>query len=123
MQGLPSRLTQEQMQAAMQELQERLGGGDMEDDDDNDLPPNTMNNKAEGEAFLAENAQKPGITTLPSGLQYEVIDRRQRQKAHPALVGDDSLPRHPDKRHRVRQQLPARPARYLPGERRNCRLD
>ena len=72
--GEPSRLSQEQMQAAMQQLQEQLGG-DQEDDDDDDATqnPNAMNNKAEGEAFLAENAQKPGITTLPSGLQYEVL--------------------------------------------------
>lgn len=28
---------------------------------------------AEGQAFLAENAKKPGITTTASGLQYEVI--------------------------------------------------
>jgi FKBP-type peptidyl-prolyl cis-trans isomerase FklB len=30
-------------------------------------------NKSAGEAFLAENAKKPGVKTLPSGLQYEVI--------------------------------------------------
>jgi FKBP-type peptidyl-prolyl cis-trans isomerase FklB len=30
-------------------------------------------NKREGDAFLAENAKKPGIVTLPSGLQYKVI--------------------------------------------------
>ncbi|MBI4327925.1 MAG: FKBP-type peptidyl-prolyl cis-trans isomerase [Chloroflexi bacterium] len=30
-------------------------------------------NKKEGDAFLAENAKKPGIVTLPSGLQYQVI--------------------------------------------------
>ena len=29
--------------------------------------------KAEGENFLAENAKKPGVKTLPSGLQYEVL--------------------------------------------------
>lgn len=29
--------------------------------------------KAEGESFLAENAKKPGVKTLPSGLQYEVL--------------------------------------------------
>ena len=71
LQGLPSRLTQEEMQAAMQQLQAKMGGSD----DDNDNPdPNSMNdNKAEGEAFLAENSQKPGVTTLPSGLQYEVL--------------------------------------------------
>ncbi len=31
-------------------------------------------NKKDGEAFLAENKAKPGITTLPSGLQYRVIE-------------------------------------------------
>ena len=71
LQGLPSRLTQEEMQAAMQQLQEQIGGSD----DDNDTQdPNTMNdNKTEGEAFLAENAKKAGVTTLASGLQYEVL--------------------------------------------------
>ena len=29
--------------------------------------------KAEGEAFLAENAKKEGVVTLPSGLQYQVL--------------------------------------------------
>jgi FKBP-type peptidyl-prolyl cis-trans isomerase FklB len=69
LQGLPSRLTQEQMQAAMQQLQEQMGGAE----DDTNQDTDTMNNKAEGEAFLAQNAQKAGVTTLPSGLQYEVI--------------------------------------------------
>ena len=79
--GQPSRLTQEQMQAAMQQLQEQLGGAPDEDDDNPDLDPNAMNNnKAEGEAFLAENAQKPGVTTLPSGLQYEIITEGSGKK-------------------------------------------
>jgi len=30
-------------------------------------------NKAEGEKFLSENKTKPGVVTLPSGLQYKVI--------------------------------------------------
>jgi FKBP-type peptidyl-prolyl cis-trans isomerase FklB len=30
-------------------------------------------NKKEGEAFLAENSEKEGVVTLPSGLQYKVI--------------------------------------------------
>lgn len=30
-------------------------------------------NKKEGEAFLAENGKKEGVVTLPSGLQYKVI--------------------------------------------------
>lgn len=30
-------------------------------------------NKTEGEAFLAENKTKPGVETLPDGLQYKII--------------------------------------------------
>ena len=71
LQGLPSRLTQEEMQAAMQQLQEQIGGAE---DDQQDQNSNTMNNnKAEGEAFLAQNASKSGVTPLPSGLQFEVL--------------------------------------------------
>ena len=70
LQGFPSRLTQEQMQAAMQQLQEQTGDPE---DDTNQEPNDMSNNKAEGEAFLAQNAQKTGVTTLPSGLQYEVL--------------------------------------------------
>ena len=76
LQGLPSRMTQEQMQAAMQQLQAQLGP----DDDQTDQDPNAMNNKAEGEAFLAQNATKSGVTTLPSGLQYEVITQGTGRK-------------------------------------------
>ncbi|GAB2701664.1 peptidyl-prolyl cis-trans isomerase [Hymenobacter frigidus] len=72
LQGLPSRLTQEEMQAAMQQLQEQMGGTD-NDQQDQDSDTMNNNNKAEGEAFLAENAKKSGVTTLPSGLQYEVL--------------------------------------------------
>ena len=31
--------------------------------------------KAEGEAFLANNAKRPGVFTLKSGLQYEVLKK------------------------------------------------
>ena len=34
---------------------------------------NASPNKKAGQAFLAENKKKPGIVTLPSGLQYQVI--------------------------------------------------
>jgi FKBP-type peptidyl-prolyl cis-trans isomerase FklB len=33
----------------------------------------TESNKKEGAAFLAENAKKEGVVTLPSGLQYKVL--------------------------------------------------
>jgi FKBP-type peptidyl-prolyl cis-trans isomerase FklB len=32
-----------------------------------------VENKTKGEAFLAENAKKPGIVALPDGLQYKVL--------------------------------------------------
>jgi FKBP-type peptidyl-prolyl cis-trans isomerase len=32
-------------------------------------------NRAEAEAFFAENGQREGVTTTPSGLQYEVLER------------------------------------------------
>ena len=81
--GQPSRLSQEQMQAAMQQLQEQLGGGEDDQDDDSTPTPTSMNNKADGEAFLAENKNKPGVTTLPSGLQYEVLTEGSGPKPTP----------------------------------------
>lgn len=36
--------------------------------------------RAEGAAFLAANTKKPGVTTLPSGLQYRVIKAGQGRR-------------------------------------------
>lgn len=36
--------------------------------------------KAEGEKYLAENAKKEGVVTLPSGLQYQVIKEGNGRK-------------------------------------------
>ena len=36
--------------------------------------------KAEGEAFLAENAKKEGVNVLPSGLQYQVLTEGNGKK-------------------------------------------
>jgi FKBP-type peptidyl-prolyl cis-trans isomerase FklB len=41
---------------------------------------NAMKNQKDGEAFLAENARKPGVVTLPSGLQYLVITEGHGKK-------------------------------------------
>ena len=35
----------------------------------------------QGKAFLEENKKKPGVVTLPSGLQYEVINEGTGKKA------------------------------------------
>ncbi|NML64475.1 FKBP-type peptidyl-prolyl cis-trans isomerase [Hymenobacter sp. RP-2-7] len=81
--GQPVRLSPDQMQAAMQQLQEQLGGAEEDDDDDSSDQNSMNNNKAEGEAFLAENANKPGVVTLPSGLQYEVLTEGSGPKPGP----------------------------------------
>jgi len=55
--GKPPLLNDTQIQEAMAAYQQEL-----------------VSKKAkEGETFLAENKKKPGVTTLPSGLQYKVI--------------------------------------------------
>ena len=43
-------------------------------------------NKAAGEAFLAENAKKEGVKTLPSGLQYKIVKE-----------GDGEIPKSTDR--------------------------
>ena len=59
-----------------------MGKGKIAVQNANELVQKTMSEKAalqsagvkeEGEKFLAENKNKPGIITTPSGLQYEVI--------------------------------------------------
>lgn len=55
-------LTQEEMQQAVTTLRQQVqakAGAD---------------NKAKGEAFLAENAKRPEVKTTASGLQYEVLE-------------------------------------------------
>jgi FKBP-type peptidyl-prolyl cis-trans isomerase FklB len=39
-------------------------------------------NLKKGEAFLAENAKKPGVVTLPSGLQYKVLKKGSGSPPH-----------------------------------------
>jgi FKBP-type peptidyl-prolyl cis-trans isomerase len=41
--------------------------------------------KEDGEAFLAANAKRPGVITLPDGLQYEVIKKSDSVSASPTL--------------------------------------
>ena len=39
-----------------------------------------LDNKKEGDAFLAENKKKDGVVTLPSGLQYKILKAGDGQK-------------------------------------------
>jgi FKBP-type peptidyl-prolyl cis-trans isomerase len=40
-------------------------------------------NLAEGQAFLAKNAEKPGVVVTPSGLQYEILSEGNGEKPGP----------------------------------------
>jgi hypothetical protein len=112
--GKPSRVDQEQMAASFKVIR--------------DIMQAEAAAKAEaaagaGLAFLAENAKRDGITTLASGLQFEVLTAgdgakptREDQRAYP-------LPWHPDRRHCVRQFLRAWSAGRIPGRRRDRWLD
>jgi FKBP-type peptidyl-prolyl cis-trans isomerase len=64
----PTALTDEQIQGLFKSLQERLAQSEMAK-----IQESAGENKRAGEQFLAENGRRPGVVTLPSGLQYEVI--------------------------------------------------
>ncbi len=42
-----------------------------------------LENKKQGEAFLAENKKKEGVVTLPSGLQYKILKAGEGKKPTP----------------------------------------
>ncbi|AEG31232.1 FKBP-type peptidyl-prolyl cis-trans isomerase N-terminal domain-containing protein [Thiomicrospira cyclica] len=63
------KLTADEMQAALTRFQEEL-----ELSRNSELQALAEQNLAKGEAFLAENAQKEGVVTLPSGVQYRIIE-------------------------------------------------
>ena len=64
-------LTEEEVRDTLMSLQKDLMGKQSELGE---------KNKKEGEAFLAANKSKPGIKTLPSGLQYQVLKEGKGQK-------------------------------------------
>jgi FKBP-type peptidyl-prolyl cis-trans isomerase len=61
-------LTDEEMQTTMQTLQQEVGSKQ-----EAKRKAAGEKNKAEGEAFLAKNKERPGVKTTASGLQYEVL--------------------------------------------------
>jgi FKBP-type peptidyl-prolyl cis-trans isomerase FklB len=61
-------MTDEQMRTVMTNLANRVRAEQMEKQ-----KQQGAENIEAGEAFLAENSGKEGVTTLPSGLQYKVI--------------------------------------------------
>jgi FKBP-type peptidyl-prolyl cis-trans isomerase FklB len=65
--GAQPLLTEEQMRQALTQLQANVQAQRAEK-----AAHAAETNKAEGEAFLKANAAKAGVTTLPSGVQYEI---------------------------------------------------
>jgi len=61
-------LTTEEEHATLMELQANLRKAQMEK-----MQKAGEKNKKEGEAFLTANKTKPGVVTLPSGLQYKIL--------------------------------------------------
>jgi len=66
--GEKAMLTDEEMQATMQEFQKQVGA-----QQEAKQKAAGEKNKTEGEAFLAKNKTKAGVKTTASGLQYEVL--------------------------------------------------
>ncbi|MGR6036038.1 MAG: FKBP-type peptidyl-prolyl cis-trans isomerase [Candidatus Nitrosoglobus sp.] len=62
----PSRLSPEQAKEVMGAMQQRAQQQQAEQAEEN---------KAAGEAFLKANKEKEGVTELPSGLQYKIIQQ------------------------------------------------
>lgn len=60
----PTQMTQEEMRATMKAHYEKAQA---------ERAQLTVDNKAKGKAFRDENAKRDGVTTLESGLQYEVL--------------------------------------------------
>ncbi len=76
--GGKTRLTEEQVRAAITELQaeikqRQVEAGKGSGDDKAELALLAAYNNKAGEAFLAANKTKEGVVSLPSGLQYKVL--------------------------------------------------
>jgi FKBP-type peptidyl-prolyl cis-trans isomerase FklB len=66
--GAKPAFTEDQMRAAMTQLQAGVQAKRQEA-----AAEAAKTNKTEGDAFLKANATKPGVVTLPSGLQYQIV--------------------------------------------------
>jgi len=62
-------LTLQEMRSTLVELKKRIDATQKER-----LKEAAEENRAAGQAFLAENSKKEGVKTLPSGLQYRVLE-------------------------------------------------
>jgi len=71
-QNKPILLDDAAMQACMNEFQQKVYAVKAEEQRKENAAKSTVN-RQEAQAFFASNAKRPGVVTLPSGLQYEVL--------------------------------------------------
>lgn len=67
--GDAARMSREEIQAALQEYQQKLQKEQMAK-----VEEMAGENKKKGEEYLAKNAKRDGVKTTDSGLQYEVVE-------------------------------------------------
>jgi len=81
-QGLKDTLTDAQSLMTDQEVHTIIAGlqEQMRQKQKQELAVLAAENQKKGDEFLAENAKKPGVVSLPSGLQYKVITAGQGKK-------------------------------------------
>ena len=68
--GAASQMTEEEMSAVLADIQKRFVAAQQDR-----FREMSAKNLEEGKTFLAQNAKKDGVKTLPSGLQYKVIQK------------------------------------------------
>jgi len=78
MEGKGEALNQEEVMTIMQAFDQRMQARMQAEHQ-----AKAEKNEAEGQAFLAENGQKPGVTTTATGLQYEVLSEGTGPKPGP----------------------------------------
>ncbi len=73
--GAKTAMPDNEVRATLMDLQKELQAKQMDQmkQQQEEMKKAGEKNKKDGEAFLAENAKKPGVKTLPSGLQYKVL--------------------------------------------------
>ncbi|MDH4266674.1 MAG: FKBP-type peptidyl-prolyl cis-trans isomerase [Deltaproteobacteria bacterium] len=67
--GTKPQLSQEEIQKTVLEIQKRVAAAHQKE-----LKEMAEKNLASGKAFMEENKKKEGVKTLPSGLQYRVLE-------------------------------------------------
>ncbi len=80
--GSKTALTDEEAQAAISDVQKEMQKKQQEK-----MQVQAESNKKQGETFLAANKSKPGIVTLPSGLEYKI----EKEGTGPKPTANDSV--------------------------------